>query len=249
MFRIAICDDNKTFLSRELDLIASYLDPLKVKYKVDVFQSGVDLVQTEQLSSFDLFLLDYEMEGLNGFETAKVIREKAPKSCIAFVTVYYEFSREGYKYDAIRYLIKHEMSFEMELQGCLERALQIKNSRSNDPKLLEFGNKSLKVNPESVVYIQTSKHYLLYYILEKSIVTCYKKRGKIDSVLKELGNANYFLAIRTGILVNLKYVRSIDRKGFINIIAGSNFTKLIRISDSYKTDFINGYMKYLGDKS
>lgn len=248
MFTIAICDDNNEFLNRELSLASSYLDSLSIEYRINTYCSGVELIKTEKISSIDLFLLDYEMDGLTGFETAKVIREKAPNASIAFVTVFYELSREGYKFDAIRYLIKQELTFETELQDCLNKALQLKAKRANNSKLFEFVDKTLRVNPENIVYIQTNKHYLLCYILENSVVTCYKKRDKITNIQAELEDTNSFSVIRSGILVNLKYVNSIDRKGFVNINAGNSFVRIIRLSDSFKSSFISHYMKYLGDK-
>lgn len=248
MFKIAICDDNEEFLDRELSLATAYLDSLSIEYKIYTFKSGVELIKTDCINCFDLFLLDYEMDGLTGFETAKVIREKAPNASIAFVTVFYELSREGYKFDAIRYLIKQEISFETELQDCLAKALQIKNNRTNNIKLFEFVDKTLKVDPENIVYIQADKHYILCYILESSVVTCYKKRDKIINIQNELNDANCFSIIRSGILVNLKYVNSIDKKGFVNINASNSFVRLIRLSDSCKASFISSYMKYLGDK-
>ena len=102
MFRLVLCDDNKEFLEYEYDIAQKHLQTLNVDYEIQKYMSGLSILGVD-LSNVDLVLLDYEMEGINGFETAKVIGEKYNNVNIAFVTVFYEFSREGYKFDAIRY--------------------------------------------------------------------------------------------------------------------------------------------------
>lgn len=50
------------------------------------------------------------MNKLDGIETAKRIRAVAANTDIVFVTAFIEYFLEGYKVDAVQYLLKDEMN-------------------------------------------------------------------------------------------------------------------------------------------
>ena len=200
------------------------------------------------LINVDLVLLDYEMEGINGFETAKVIREKNSNVSIAFVTVFYEFSREGYKFDAIRYLVKQEKSFEEELKECINKAVRISEKRKTQVRLIDFVEKSIPVNPENIAYIQTSGHYQVFYLIEGNSLISYRKRAKFSEIKDEMKSFGMFSTIRNGTLVNMKNIASVDKKGFVNMRVNNYRHQLLRLADSYKNSFFSDYMRFLGEK-
>lgn len=57
-------------------------------------------------SSFDLLLLDIEMEGINGMELAHKLRAGGDNIPIVFVTGFAEYMDEGYDVEALHYLLK-----------------------------------------------------------------------------------------------------------------------------------------------
>ena len=76
MFRIALCDDNRSFLEYERVIVCDYLTERNVVCQCDVFISGEELLAKGVLiKNYDLFILDYDMDGLTGFETAREIYE------------------------------------------------------------------------------------------------------------------------------------------------------------------------------
>ncbi|MCQ2483254.1 MAG: hypothetical protein MJ153_07205, partial [Clostridia bacterium] len=152
-----------------------------------------------------------------------------------------------YRFDAIRYLIKHEPNFNLELCDCLNKAIQLKQIKTKNIKYFDFIDKHIQLNVENIVYIQSDKHYLLYYILVKNDLVCFKKRSKMSEAIEDLSDYCFFSLIRTGLLINLKYVKSINKRGIICIEAGENISKLFIISDSNIDKFLSHYMKYLGD--
>jgi len=209
MFTLIMCDDNKDFLEQEHKIASDYLSSCNIEYRILQFSNGVELLKCELLGSSDLILLDYDMEKITGFEVAKIIREKYSKPSIAFVTVFYEFAREGYKFDAIRYLVKQESTFNQELIDCLEKAIQIKANRVNSVLTIDFCEETVSLLPEEIVYIQADRHYLNYCIVEGKTTKIYRKREKINDSLRRLADTNMFALMRTGLIVNFKYVRSI----------------------------------------
>lgn len=76
MFRIAICDDDKTICNHIDQMIANYTRENKLHIETEVFYSGEDLCRhLNAESQFDLIFLDIEMTVMSGidvgYETVK----------------------------------------------------------------------------------------------------------------------------------------------------------------------------------
>lgn len=69
MIRIAVCDDEKESVRQLKDMILS----VGISDRVDCYESGEKLTEEEQ--SYDIIFLDIDMEGMNGIETAKLLRK------------------------------------------------------------------------------------------------------------------------------------------------------------------------------
>ena len=164
MFRVAICDDSKEFLAYEESLIEFYMHEHSIEYQCDKYLSGYDLIaEGSNVSKYNLFILDYDMEGLTGFDTASRIYELFPEAKIAFATNYYDFTREGYKYNAVRYLVKQEDSFKTDLFECIDAVM-----KKSMPKtiLLDLYDRKEEVKLDDILYIQSNRHYSHYFIRE-----------------------------------------------------------------------------------
>lgn len=108
MMKIAICDDEKEFRDLIRVYIEDYLDTKEILYTIDTFDSGeMFLCEGESIPENSIIFLDINMEGMDGITTAKKIRERGINSYIVFVTAYIDYSLEGYKVGAVRYLLKN----------------------------------------------------------------------------------------------------------------------------------------------
>ncbi len=245
MFRIALCDDNKEFLKQEYTMAKEYLTSKGELFDIKMFTSGIALISENAINSYNLILLDYDMYGMNGFETARRIREQSETVSIAFVTGYYEFSRAAYRFDAIRYLVKDEPTFEEEFQDCIDKALRIYKARPDNRRQFDFVEQTMVVDIEKIVYIQVRKHYLEFCIYESNGIKMYRMRETMQNIYEELRDTQLFSLAKSGLLLNLKYVESIDRKGNVTIATHVGKQKY-QLSDLKKTLFISDYMRYRG---
>jgi DNA-binding NarL/FixJ family response regulator len=85
-FKIIIVDDNPAFL----ECLSTMLER-EIKYKIiGRFSSGADLLNYPYLGCADLVLLDIEMTGSNGIETAKRIGYKYHLIKLIAITMYQE---------------------------------------------------------------------------------------------------------------------------------------------------------------
>ena len=105
--KIAICDDEKEFRDLIRVYIEDYLNTKDILYTIDTFISGEKFLNETFPSEYSIIFLDINMEGMDGITTAKKIRERGINSYIVFVTAYIDYSLEGYKVGAVRYLLKN----------------------------------------------------------------------------------------------------------------------------------------------
>ena len=70
MFRIAVCDDEKSVREQMERILSGYT---KRECLTDCFASGEELIKSE--NRYDVIFLDIDMAGINGIEAAKRLRE------------------------------------------------------------------------------------------------------------------------------------------------------------------------------
>ena len=126
MIQIAVCDDEKYYRDKIRELAAQFLEKRQLPYTVTVYPSGEDfLAGEENLVKYDIVFLDISMKDIDGIETAMRIRSFHSGTCIVFVTAFLDYALDGYKADAVRYLMKDSLGTEME--ECMAAVLGYRN--------------------------------------------------------------------------------------------------------------------------
>lgn len=105
MIRIAICDD-EPFMVREIaDHLTRYMEERRIaSYSVSSFSGGRALLESGD--GFDVIFLDIQMEGPDGMETARLLRQRGDHSRLIFVTVLKERVFDAFAVEAHDYLVK-----------------------------------------------------------------------------------------------------------------------------------------------
>lgn len=240
MFYIAICDDEEYFRKREKDLIAKYMDGKGYKYKIDIFCSGKDILKLKQsISQYDIVFLDINMKEIDGIETAKQIRKMTKEIYIVFITAFITYAPEGYKVDAIRYLLKDDEYLEKAVIECLE-TIVYKMSYEEHKHMFEFQEGKIELFFEDILYIESNLHKLIFHIKENDTVkyTMYAKLDDMDELLRDAS----FCRIHKSYLVNLRYVESVERYK-----AGLTNGNSLGISKSRYLDTRNELICYRGE--
>lgn len=105
MLRIAVVEDDKTYAARLKEYLVRYGTERNQKISVALFPDGEDIV-TDYSAEFDIILMDVEMTFMDGMTAAEKIREKDNEVVIIFITNMPQYAIQGYKVDALDYVLK-----------------------------------------------------------------------------------------------------------------------------------------------
>lgn len=210
MFHIAICDDEEHFLSYEKKLIAGYMGDAGYQYEIDTFSSGVEfLAMGEKVSEYDIIFLDINMDDLDGIETARQIRTYAKDNTyIVFVTAFISYALEGYKVDAVRYLLKDGETLEKAMKECLD-TIAGKMCYAENKITFSFQEGENTVSVDDILYIESNLHKLQFHIIGQASgsYTMYERLDQIQELLKDFP----FCRIHKSYLVNMNHMEMIGR--------------------------------------
>lgn len=105
--KIAITDDIYEDADRIRHAVQEYADINNIMLsEVKIFTGGEELLSEFAAGSFDVIFLDIYMNGINGIDTARRIRETDRNCRIIFITSSPEFAVDSYEVDAAYYLLK-----------------------------------------------------------------------------------------------------------------------------------------------
>lgn len=105
--QIAVCEDDKTDILQFKDSLDKAIEHFDLKCNIDFFFNGKKLLSSiAKGKSYDLIILDILMEGMDGIETAKCIRNYLPDAEIAFFSSCRDYGPEAFSLNALHYQVK-----------------------------------------------------------------------------------------------------------------------------------------------
>ena len=232
--RCCVVDDEP--LAQEL--VASYIEKTPFMELVGKFSSAQDSVKTILEEDIDVVFLDIHMPQLNGMEFARIV----PPTCrIIFTTAYDRYAIEGFKVNALDYLMK-PISYE-EFVGAANKALQWVELRRRADELdnnkryiiVKSEYKQVQIPIDKIQFIEGLKDYVKIYVEgEKNAILTLTSMKTIGRYLP----AAEFLRVHRSFIVNTSKISIIERN---RIVFGNHY---IPVSESYKqafNDYVAGY--------
>ena len=182
----------------------------------------------------------YKYRKIDGIETAKYLRKLCEDTFVVFVTAFINYTLEGYKVNAFRYLLKNATNFRDTLYECMDSIFQ-KLDDVPECREVYFQKGKKEILLGRLMYIESNLHILTFYILEKGIVK-YKIKDTLNHMQEELNSQN-LIRIHQSFLVNLSFVRGIENHFIILTediklpIAKSRYKKVVEAITKYKGVF------------
>lgn len=88
MIRVAICDDEQAICTQIERIVGKFAQQQAVAMDIELFASGTELCRyIEAEHPFDIIFLDIEMDGINGVEVGKYIREKLNDQMVQIIYI------------------------------------------------------------------------------------------------------------------------------------------------------------------
>ncbi len=180
-----------------------------ILFEIDLFESGEELAALGVgITRYTAVFLDINMEGMDGIEAAGKIRAVSREVFLVFVTAYISYSLEGYRLDAMRYLLKGDLDFPGMVEECMEAMLDRLNY-AIEKQEFAFREGKKEVALERLLYVESRLHKLEFHVMEDvmKVYTMYQTLDKVQELLGENG----FVRIHQSYLVNLRHIRSVSR--------------------------------------
>ena len=204
MMQIAICDDERYYRKKIKELVQQYLERRGLPYMLSLFSSGEEfLEQRENAIKYDIVFMDINMSETDGIRTAERMRAFHSETYLVFVTAFINYVLEGYKVDAVRYIMKDTLDTAVE--ECMDAILQKMHVSQVSFCFLE-GER--KLYTDNILYVESRKHKVIFYYMESKMRTyeMYEKLDRIEIALDGYG----FFRVHKSYLVNMKHLRSVN---------------------------------------
>lgn len=214
-------------------LIASYI--LKTPFLTlgGEFASPEEATRPILDGEFDVVFLDINMPQISGVEFARVI---PPSTRVIFTTAYDNYAVEGFRLNALDYLLK-PVSYSEFLEAA-NRALKWKESLDRQQPARDTGGdrfimvkseyKLIQIPVDDILYIEGLKDYVKIYTVtrDKPVMTLLSMKS-IESRLP----VPQFMRVHRSFIVNTSRIDAVERN---RIVFGNSY---IPVSDSYRQSF------------
>lgn len=208
--RIAIVDD----LPQDADCLQ---EALATEGQTDIrrFESGDALLAAIDPAQIDVVFLDICMEGTNGIDTARQLRQRTPTLPIIFVTSSQEYVWQSFPVHPFDYLLK---PFDQpRVQQVLTDLLRV--LRLDEPEIeVRFARKLIRL-PYSKVYYALAQNHFVRVMSDEG--EC-RATGIFAQVEKELCADPRFLVCNRGVVINMSAVLRFEND-CIQMLDGAQF--------------------------
>ena len=226
-----------------LGLVSLFIEQTPFLNLTGKYSSAVEALKILHTETVDLIFLDIQMPDLNGIELARVLDGRAGrKPRIIFTTAYNQFALEGYKVDALDYLLK-PFNYEEFLKAA-NKALAYQQliiqaeaipvnaepREENRYVFLRVEYQLIKINLDDIIYIEGLKDYVKVWLTgkDKALLSLTSLKALEDKL-----PPRRFMRVHRSFIVSLDKIHSVARNA---IQIGGVY---IAIGDQYKDTFNN----------
>jgi DNA-binding LytR/AlgR family response regulator len=239
MIRCLAIDDEPLALQQ----LVAYINKVPFLELAAQCQSALDAREFLAHDTVDAIFCDINMPDLNGMDFVKSL---AAPPLVVFTTAYSEYAVEGFRVNAVDYLLKpfglqefqraaNRLKERMELSLAAHIAPVV---RQDDNLFLKTDYRTVKVSIADIRYVEAMSEYLKVWLEgeSKPIVTLLSMK-KMEERLPD-----HFMRIHRSYIVNLTKIQEVNKN---RIIMDAN--TYLPIGDLYKESF-QAYLdtKYLG---
>ena len=230
MIRCIAIDDEPLALKQ----MENYIEKTPFLEFLGVFDNALQAIPFLEENEVDLMFLDINMPDISGMDFIKSLNN--PPSVI-FTTAYSEYAVEGFKVDAVDYLLKpigyndFLRAAEKAKERIIPKSVETAEIRRDEKFLfIKSEYKILRINLADIKYIESMREYLRIHIENQAPVMALMSMKKMEKFLPQ----KEFMRVHRSYIVHLNKITTIERNRII-------FDKkvYIPVSEQYKDKFQN----------
>lgn len=209
------------------DLLASYAQKTSFLNVIGTYNSAITAIKDIREKNVDLVFLDIQMPELSGLEFAQIIKDDAK---IIFTTAFNQYAIDGYKVDALDYLLK-PIAYEDFLKSVTKALKWFSYKKKMDIYttdrfiFVKSDYKLVQISFDNLLYVEGLKDYVRFYFDndQKTIVSLMNMKNVEEHLPRP-----EFMRTHRSYIVNMTKIKMVERG---RIVFGDTY---IPISDSYK---------------
>ena len=248
MIRCIAIDDEPLALRQ----ITSYISQIPTLELVATFRSAVMAKEWLQNNSVDLMFVDINMPDMTGVEFVQSLDKQA---MVIFTTAYAEYAIDGYKLEAIDYLLKpfglKDIVRAAEKAVSLYELWQLRERKSAESEAGDEGiettddkafisvhadRRTTLVKISNIVFLESAGEYVRLHLADGTkLVTLFRLKNMENSL-----PSSVFMRVHRSYIINLNYISGYT-KGRVFLL-GEDY---VPIGENYKEPFlayVNGVM-------
>ena len=235
-----------------LQIIVSYIEQTPSLSLVGQFSNAIEALKAIHEQDIDLLFLDIRMPDINGIELAKIVEQYRVKGDlrIIFTTAFDQYALDGYKVDALDYLLKpfSFVDFSKSVAKALGYFELIRNPEQEVQKInppipetevsyiyLKFEYQLVRIAVDDIIYVESMKDYVkVFRLSEDKPLLSLTSMKSLEEKLPE----NKFMRIHRSFIVSLDKIKSATK----NSVQIDKVT--IAVTDQYKDNFIKFFQDW-----
>lgn len=247
MIRCITIDDEPLALIQ----LTGYIEKVPFLKLVKACNSALEALDLLAKDPVDLIFADINMPDLNGVDFVKSL---VNKPIIIFTTAYTEYAIEGFRVNALDYLLKpfgyneflkaaNKALHQYELQAKIQQhplpaSPEVPAENGNNNLFIKADYKMIRLDMDKIIYMESQNEYIRIFFEDQKPVMTLLSMKKLEERLP----AERFMRVHRSYIVNLEKITAVANN---RIIYGKD--TYIPIGNQYKDKF-NEYLEkhYLG---
>jgi two-component system response regulator LytT len=221
-----------------LKLVETFIEQTPFLQLIDSCDNAIEAMALIREKQPDLVFLDINMPNLTGMELARLLQQQpGPIPKIIFTTAYNHYAIEGYRVNAVDYLLK-PFNYEEFLRAS-NKVLELFEESSNLPQANVIDDEFIFIKVEyqwvrtslkDILYIESLKDYVKIHLVDsqKPILSLISLKA-----LEEKLSSSKFMRIHRSYIVSLEKISAISKNsifiGKTEITVGEQYKEMFKV--------------------
>ena len=232
MLNIALVENDAADAKLFSEIASSFFKQENEQFHIETYTAGEAFLESYQ-GQFQLVFMDIELDGINGMDTARKLREIDKNVILIFLTNLAHYAIAGYEVNAADYILKPLQAGAFSLK--MPKVLALIHQQDKKTITVLSKGEVHTFSTDELYYVEILSHRLYYH----TTTGTYDVRGTISDAEEALFKYD-FRRCNNSYLVNLRFVTGIQGN---DVKVGPH---VLPISRPKKKTFINELTNYLG---